>query len=74
MDVQSGRDMSTSHHFRWGGVNHDQGVHPMKDGWMDGWMDDKWSGNSFVLGFSSHANHGVVSSEAFFFFYYLLTY
>jgi len=66
--------MSTSHHFQWGGVNHDQGVHPMKDGWMDGWMDDKWSGNSFVLGFSSHANHGVVSLEAFFFFTtYLLT-
>jgi hypothetical protein len=39
MDVQSGSDMSTSHHPRGCGVNHDQeGVHPMKDGWMDGWM------------------------------------
>jgi hypothetical protein len=38
------------------------------EGWMDGWMDDKWSGNSFLLGFSSLANHGVVSSEAVFLF------
>jgi hypothetical protein len=38
------------------------------DGRIDGWMDDKWLGNNFLLGFfSSHANHGVVSSEAFVF-------
>jgi hypothetical protein len=31
------------------------------DGRIDGWMDDKWLGNNFLLGFfSSHANHGVV--------------
>jgi hypothetical protein len=24
----------------------------------EGWMDGKWSGNSFLLGFSSLANHG----------------
>jgi hypothetical protein len=30
----------------------------IKDGWMDVWMDDKWSRNNFLLGCSSLANHG----------------
>jgi hypothetical protein len=29
-----------------------------KDGWMDGSMDDKWSGNSFLSCSSSLFNHG----------------
>jgi len=36
-------------------------------------MDDKWSENSFLLGFSSLANHGVYFSCSFFSTYLLTT-
>jgi hypothetical protein len=32
----------------------------------EGWMDDKWSGNSYLLGFSSLVNHGGLASLLFF--------
>jgi hypothetical protein len=37
----------------------------------EGWMDDKWSGNSFLLDSSSLVNHGGLAQLLF--LYYLLT-
>jgi hypothetical protein len=31
--------------------------HTTRDGWMDGWMDDGWTGNIFSLCFKCLVNH-----------------